>query len=81
VWSFASTMAWTLFKDDIKVVRHGVDVPEGLGAGAQVQHALCTEGKGSHIPAGMLLTAMQGQSGFERRTQPFTTNRRESSVP
>lgn len=70
-------MAWTLFKDDIKVVRHAVDTADALGVGAQVQHALSTEGKGSHIPAGLLLAALQGQVAFERQIQPFTTNRRE----
>lgn len=73
-------MSWSLFKDDIKVVEHVVNTDEGLGKGVQVFHALSTEGKGSHIQAGLLLRGLQKDTALIRPVQPFTTNRRTLRV-
>jgi len=77
-WSFPSTLTWALFGDDIKVVEHRFTSDQGLGEGAQIFHALSTEGKGSHIPAGLVLRGLQKEVPLSRQVQPFTTNRRKS---
>lgn len=41
-WPFEATFAWTLFDDDIKVVRHGVQ--DGLGKGTAIYHSLNHQG-------------------------------------
>ena len=83
-WPFPSLRAWTLFQDDVKVVIHGVGGEGRLGAGADVQHALHTEGKMSHVAAQIVLKGLQLQGDsevdFRRHIQPNTTNRRKSSV-
>lgn len=75
-------MAWTLFKDDIKVIKHGVDVEDGLGLRAEVFHALNTEGKMSHVASNLVLRGLQSQGREElpltRYVQPNATVRRES---
>lgn len=72
-------MAWTLFKDDIKVIKHGIDVPDGLGDHAEVFHALNTEGKMSHVASNLVLRGLQSQGREElplrRHTQPNVTVR------
>jgi len=73
-------MSWSLFKDDIKVVEHVVNGEEGLGNGVQVFHALSTEGKGSHIPAGLVLRGLQKDMALVRPVQPHTTNRRKFDI-
>ena len=42
IWPFEATFAWTLFDDDIKVVRHGVN--EGFGTGTAIYHSLNHQG-------------------------------------
>jgi hypothetical protein len=41
-WPCEATFAWTLFEDDIKVVRHGVQ--EGFGTGTAIYHSLNHQG-------------------------------------
>lgn len=41
-WPFEASHAWTLFEDDIKVVRHGVEA--GFGKGTVIYHSLNHEG-------------------------------------
>jgi hypothetical protein len=78
-WPFATTMGWTLFQDDIKVIKHGVDFQDALGKGTDLFHALNTEGKMSHVTAGMLLRGFQiqgpGEIPLRRQIQPHTTDR------
>ena len=80
-WPFATTMGWTLFQDDIKVIRHGIDIPGGLGQGTELFHALSTESKMNHVIAGLVLRGLQEQGQkevpFRRHVQPHTTNRRK----
>jgi hypothetical protein len=41
-WPFEASHAWTLFEDDVKVVRHGVEA--GFGKGTVIYHSLNHEG-------------------------------------
>lgn len=41
-WPFEVSHAWTLFADDIKVIRHGVEA--GFGKGTIIYHSLNHEG-------------------------------------
>jgi len=52
-----------LFTDDIKVVKHGLEA--AFGSGAEVHHALNSEGKTAHLTAKAILKALQLQGPLE----------------
>ncbi|ORY25750.1 hypothetical protein BCR39DRAFT_543219 [Naematelia encephala] len=55
---FDHIRSWTLYADDIKVVKHNA-MDRGFGPGAEVHHALNTMGHGSHLLADKILAGMQ----------------------
>lgn len=64
-WPFEATFAWTLFDDDIKVVRHGVQ--DGFGAGTAIYHSLNHQGPvmlQRKINASTLFPELQRTAGF-----------------
>ncbi|WWD15727.1 hypothetical protein CI109_100149 [Kwoniella shandongensis] len=62
-WPFTVTRSWSLFADDIKVVKHGVSI--GLGEGAELHHALHHEGQGTHELARKAFMGLQVQGANE----------------
>jgi hypothetical protein len=73
---YPTTKSWSLYKDDIKVVKHGLTSENGK-EGIAVYHALNTEGQNSHIAARVILNGLQAQGGFEvpfRRHPPTSTS-------
>ena len=62
-WPFAVTRSWTLFADDIKVVKHGLEAAFGIGA--EVLHALDTQGKDAHLAARSIFIDLQKQGPGE----------------
>lgn len=78
-WPFAASRAWTIFTDNLKVVRHGVE--EGFGAGAEIYHALNHEGTTAHLMARTLLRTLQSSGDLEvplrRYHLPKSSKRRE----
>lgn len=76
-WPFSASRAWTLFTDDLKVIRHGVE--EGFGEGAEIFHALNHEGTNAHLMARKVLKDLQVQGSQEvplRRYQQNKSSRR-----
>ncbi len=73
------TRSWTLFADDIKVVKYGLEA--AFGNGAEVYHALNSEGKTAHAAARSIFKVLQAQGPpeipFKRHIQPTGGCRRE----
>ena len=81
-WPFPVTRSWTLFSDDIKVMKHGVEA--AFGVGAEVFHALNSEGKTAHVTAQVVLRGFQLQGSSEvpfRRHAPPSSDLRRASIP
>ena len=80
-WPFPVTRAWTLFQDDIKVVKHGIEA--AFGDGAEVHHALNSAGQMSHVSAQVVLKGLQMQGSSEvalRREFPADGNKRRECL-
>ena len=68
-WPFEVSHAWTLFEDDVKVIRHGVEA--GFGNGTVIYHSLNHGGPSvlrRHVTADILFLQLQNaDNGTGRR--------------
>lgn len=83
-WPFDASFAWTLFDDDVKVVRHGVE--NGFGAGTAVYHSLNHEGpklSQRRINAKSLFRELQrrAESAIMAKEMPYRRHIANSHAP
>lgn len=84
-WPFDATFAWTLFDDDIKVVRHGVQ--DGFGQGTAIYHSLNHQGPNlqeRRINASSLFQDLQRRpenGGLMTKDMPFKRHVANPEIP